>query len=133
MKKVALFLFIAMVALSVNTMAQGKKTITKKVVSTAYAASRGDADPNIKSSAPTEDKKQDKVRGADACTIYFDNYSGLYVDVYVNGDFMGTMSPYGSLTANGGGYATIYCKSAGGTRVWSDAGNCEGNYRFKLY
>jgi len=114
-----------------STFSQTKKTINKTVTSKAYQAARGQ-DPNIKSEAPTEDKKLEKSRGAYTCTIYFDNYSGLYVNVYVDGDFMGTVSPYGSLTVYATNYTTIYCVSAGGTRYWSDSGDCQGYYHYKL-
>lgn len=132
MKKIAFLFFFAMTALTVTTYSQAKKTINKSLTSTAYSASRGAQDPNIKSSAPKEDKKAAKSRGANDCTIYFDNYSGLYVEVYVDGYYMGTMSGYGSLTVYAGGYTTIYCKSTGGTRVWSDKGDCTGYYHYKL-
>ena len=132
MKKVAFLLFFAMSVLTVSTFAQAKKTITKKVTSKEYSASRGAVDPKIKSGIPTEDVKVTKDRG-DKCQIFFDNYSGLYVEVYVSGYYMATMSPYGSLTVNAGGYTTIYCKSTGGTRTWDDEGDCSGNYHFKLY
>lgn len=131
MKKVAFLLFFALTALTVTSFSQEKKSIEKKVTAKAYSASRGAADPNIKSGAPKEDKKETQSRGA--CQIYFDNYSGLYVEVYVSGYYMGTMSGYGSLTVNAGGYTTIYCKSTGGTKYWSDSGDCSGNYHFKLY
>lgn len=112
---------------------QAKSKIEKKLTGKAYEKSRG-ADANIKSNSPTSDKKKEKSRGAALCMIYFDNYSGLYVNVYVDGDYMGTMSPYGSLTVNEySGYATIYCKSTGGTKYWSDQGSCDGYYHFKLY
>ncbi len=76
MKKIALLFFFAMTALTVTSFSQAKKSIDKKVMSKAYSASRGAEDPNIKSGVPTTDKKADKSRGADDCTIYFDNYSG---------------------------------------------------------
>ena len=122
---------LATVFLHGSAFSQTKKTINRTVSSKAYEASRGQ-DPNIKSAAPTEDKRASQSRGADACEIYFDNYSGLYVNVYVDGDFMGTMSPYGSLTVRTGGYTTIYCVSAGGTRYWSDSGDCSGYIHFRL-
>ncbi len=131
MKKTLFLLSFALTALFATSFSQQKKTIDKKVVSTAYSASRGAADPKIKADVPAEDKKSVKERGD--CSIYFDNYSGLYVKVYVDGTYRGTMSGYGSLTVNTYGYTTIYCKSTGGTRVWNDAGDCSGYYHFKLY
>lgn len=133
MKKVTFLLLFAMAAFSVTTFAQKKESINKKVTSKAYTGARGAADENIKSGAPKTDKKEAKgARGT--CQIYFDNYSGLYVDVYVDGNYKGTLSPSGAFNVYvGDGYTTIYCKSTGGTRYWSDSGNCDGYYHYKLY
>ena len=129
--RILLIAVIATAFIHGSAFSQTKKTINKTVTSKAYEATRGQ-DPNIKSDEPTEDKRETKSRGADDCTIYFDNYSGLYVKVYVDGDYMGTMSPYGSLTVYAGGYTTIYCVSVGNTRYWSDSGDCSGYYHYKL-
>lgn len=131
MKKAAFLLFYAMTAFTLTSFCQEAKKIERKLTSQAYTASRGEADPNIKSGAPKEDKIADKSRGN--CVIYFENNSGLYVEVYVNGYYMGTMSGYGSLTVTTGGYTTIYCKSTGGSRYWKDSGDCNGAYYYRLY
>ena len=133
MKKTILIMTVAVLAtvfIHGSAFSQ-KKTIERTISSKAVQASRGE-NPNIKSDVPTEDKKVTKSRGAYNCEVYFDNYSGLYVKVYVNGYYMGTMSPYGSLTVYVDDYADIYCVSAGGTREWADHGTCDGYYHFKL-
>lgn len=132
MKKTILSIFAAgcmLLAFSTSSFAQPKKAV--KVMSKTVATNRG-VSPHIKVDMPTTDKKANKPRGT--CTVYFDNYSGLYVKVYVDGYYMGTLSPYGSFTVNAGdGYTEIYCISTGGTRDWEATGNCTGRYTYSLY
>lgn len=129
--KILIIAFLATAFIHGSAFSQTKKTINKTVKSKPYEATRGQ-DPKIKSNAPTEDQKQAKSRGAYTCTIYFDNYTGYYINVYVDGDYMGTTAPYGSLTVYATNYTTIYCVTTGGTRYWEDSGDCQGYYHFKL-
>ena len=133
MKKTILSIFAAgfmMLAFTTTTSAQ--KKIAVKVESKPVDANRGSNNPNIKSDVPTTDKPASKPRGT--CSVYFDNYSGLYVKVYVDGYYMGTLSPYGAFTVNAAdGYTEIYCISTGGTRYWTATGNCTGRYTYSLY
>jgi hypothetical protein len=133
MKKTALFLFLAFIGMTAfqNTGFAQKKTINKKVVSKVYESNRG-TDPNIKSVAPTTDVRATKSRGA-TCQIYFQNSSGLYVEIYVDGSYYGTLVPNGAMNVYvDSGYTTIYCVSSGRTRYWNDSGNCNGYYRYNL-
>lgn len=132
MKKTIIGMFvIACMMLVFNTTASAQKKITVKVESQAVDANRG-SNPKIKSEAPTTDVKEEKSRGT--CSVFFDNYSGLYVKVYVDGYYRGTLSPYGSFTVNvADGYTEIYCISTGGTRDWTATGNCTGRYTYSLY
>jgi len=129
---ILLFTFILAAISHGSAYSQEKKAIEKTVKAKQLESSRG-ANPNIKSDIPTEDKKDSKSRGAYTCYIYFENYTDLYVKVYVNGYYMGMIGPYGDMTVRTSDYADIYCVSAGGTRYWSDAGSCAGDYHYKLY
>lgn len=122
--------FMAVAFSSSSAFAQ-KKTVVD-VKSTAAVKTRG-ANPKIKVDAPTsDDKPVVKTRGA-ACSVKFDNYTGLYIKVYVDGYYKGTLDAYGSGTVTvGSGYTTIYCVSAGGTREWNASGNCDGGYTYSL-
>ena len=132
MKKTIISILAAgcmLLAFSATSFAQ--KKITVKVQSKAVVANRG-ANPNIKSGPPTADKAETKSRGT--CSVYFSNYTGLYINIYVDGYYKGQLSPYGGGTVSvGDGYTTIYCISAGATRDWSAAGNCSGSYTYSLY
>jgi hypothetical protein len=132
MKKAIYLVLVAVsMTLAFSNTASAQKKMEVKVQSKAVESNRG-ANPNIKSGAPTTDKAESKARGT--CSVYFDNYTGLYVNVYVDGYYKGQLSPYGAGTVSvGDGYTTIYCLSAGGTKEWSAAGNCSGSYTYKLY
>ncbi|MGB5030323.1 MAG: hypothetical protein WBO38_17610 [Chitinophagaceae bacterium] len=132
MKKLILSTIAAgFMLLAFSATASAQKKINVKVESKAVDANRG-SNPKIKSEAPTTDVVEAKSRST--CSVYFDNYSGLYVKVYVDGYYRGTLSPYGSFTVNvADGYTEIYCISTGGTRDWSASGNCTGRYIYSLY
>lgn len=134
MKKITLSIFMLLAVLfttALSSQAQTKKTITKDVVAKVVEASRG-ANPNIKTEAPTTDNPVEKSRGS-VCTLTFDNYTGYVIKVYVDGNYKGTVSEYGKGTVTvGAGYTTMYCITAGGTREWSDYGDCSASYVYKL-
>ncbi|MEO6612112.1 MAG: hypothetical protein ABIT05_02820 [Chitinophagaceae bacterium] len=132
MKKTLLSIFAATcMLLTFSTSSSAQKKINVKLTSKTVAINRG-SNPNIKGEAPTTDNKQSKPRGI--CSVYFDNYSGLFVKVYVDGYYQGTLSPYGSFTVNvADGYTEIYCISTGGTKDWAATGNCTGKYIYSLY
>ena len=135
MKKVLFSLFAAgclLLASSSASFAQVKKTV--KITHQQVDASRG-ANSNIKSQAPTTDNAEPQARGAGTCKIFFTNYTGYYINLYVDGYYRGQLAPYSSGTvfvANG--YTTIYGLSAGGTIEWpTQAGNCRGYYTYGFY
>ncbi|GAB3515448.1 hypothetical protein GCM10027442_31290 [Emticicia fontis] len=121
-------------ALSFSTSAQTKPSKSVEVTGKAVAKARG-ANPNIKVDLPTVDNpvpKPPKSRG-DLCIVKFDNWTGLYIKVYVDGYYKGILDPWdkGTVTVESG-YTKIYCISTGGTREWKADGNCEGVYTYTL-
>lgn len=104
-----------------------------EVKSTAVPKANGTRNPNIKADAPTSDARPvAKVRG-ESCVVKFDNHSGLFIKVYVDGNYKGTLDAWGAGTVTvAGGYTKIYCISAGGTKEWNASGDCEGRYTYTL-
>lgn len=141
MKKVLLLsvLFSFAVGLTNSVFAQKGKSVkaTKNVVlkGNEVTKERGD-NSKIITPCPTTDNpvaKPDKQRGGDPCAVYFDNYTGYYVEIYIDGNYQGTMAPWSDLTrVVEGGYTTIYCITTGRTRDWSAAGSCHDVYRYKI-
>ena len=133
MKKIIFLVLLAFLGAQVS-FGQTKETTKKKIDQTLTAKkvdkARG-ANPNIKSDVPTTDVPVAKSRGN--CSIYFDNYTGYYIKIFVDGYYKGTLDALGgSWVTVGDGYTTIYCVTAGGTLEWTAKGNCEGEYHFKL-
>jgi hypothetical protein len=116
--------------LSLNSSAQ--KKVNKKVFAQKIETSRGQ-NPNVKSDPPETDEPELASRGS-SCTIRFANYTGYYVNIYVDGYYRGQVAPWGGGTVVvGSGYTSIYCITAGKTLEWKDAGDCKSVYTFKLY
>ena len=125
-------LFIALSFLTVNfSYAQGKHN---DVVASKSGNSRG-----IKYERPTTDVETPepaKSRGS-LCCVNFDNYTGYYVDIWVDGVYQGRVSPWkeGTVCVSAG-YTTWYAESAGGTYKWnsdgSQNGTCSDYYNLKL-
>jgi len=115
-----------------NANAQSKPARSIDVISKAVPKSRG-VNPNIKQGAPTVDKPEAKSRGGEPCLIKFDNFTGLTVDIMVDGRYKATVAPYSDSTVKvGGGYTTMYCISAGKTKEWSHKGDCNGLITFNI-
>ena len=134
MKAHLLFTACLLFGLAGSVNAQDKPVKNVTVTGKTVAKSRG-ANPNIKTDVPTVDNptpRPAKARG-EACRVNFDNYTGLYIKIYVDGDYKGTLAPWddGTVTV-GSGYTRIYCISTGGSREWNASGDCTGYYHYKL-
>lgn len=139
MKKLILVVLVAflgtMVAPSV-IQAQVKAKVNVDEKAKVFEKTRG-ADENIKTAKPTEDVKANKVektRG-ELCYIYVYNYTGYSVDIYIDGDWMGTIGAYSSAyTYAYPGNTKAYGKSIGGTMYWGPHYfDCENEYTWNLY
>ncbi len=134
MKKFFSVILLAFLALQVSfgqSVDTQKKTKVKEVKSVKVEKTRGE-NPNIKTYAPTTDVPVAKQRGD--CAINFDNWTGYMINVYVDGNFKGTVDAWGSgwvVVANG--YTTVYCITVGGTYEFSADGECsDETISFKL-
>jgi hypothetical protein len=109
-------------------MAQEHKK-AKKIVK--VEGKKGKMANTIKIEKPVADVKVKKTKTY--CSVFFNNYSGLFVNIYMDGIFWGTVSPFGGLTVEPGhGYSTIYAESTGGLWSWSASGECSSPYEFDL-
>ena len=66
---------------------------------------------------PTEDEVRPKSKKRGYCYLYLDNYTGYYVDVWVEDQYQGRLSPYATSVRfdvwTPGNYTHWYAKSAG--------------------
>jgi hypothetical protein len=85
---------------------KGKSEKAIELKGTKGAATRGsEADPNIKSDKQTNDPNAEieapsqkggaTTRGGGNCEVRLDNRTSLFIKVYVDGAYRGTLSPYG--------------------------------------
>ena len=141
MKKLLMIcLSVLFVTAATNTFAQ-KNSVVKAPTMMKVDKSRGGENPNIVSPRPTTDNPDTnppKSRGGDAsrgpyCDIKFENWTGYYIDIYVDGYYEGTVSPWQDMWVyNYSGYKSIYCETTGGSYYWTDNGDCDGEYTFKM-
>ena len=130
MKKVMLIV-IAIIGLMVGsqnqTFAQGGKKVA--VYGTKKAA--GDL------SSPSDDApraKASKKRGY--CYLTLDNFTGYYVDIWVEGQYQGRLSPYATSVRfdiwTPGNWTKWEAWTAGRTYYWSNSSYCNDSRTFTI-
>lgn len=95
------------------------------------------ANPNIVTPKPTDDTKaklQEQARGG-SCTVYINNHTGYTIDVYVDGNYKGTVGAYSTgYTYAIPGQTKLYGQSIGGTMYWGPSYvDCQYSYTWNLY
>ncbi len=130
-KLISMFLvaFVAIQLCCRQTATAQVKVEVKELKAAKAEKTRGE-NPNIKIAAPTTDTVTEKQKGD--CCIKFDNWTGYYIDVYVDGCFQGAIGPWGSSWVYHYSFSTIYCITRGGTYEWAHSGTCEENFVYKL-
>jgi len=95
---------------------------------------------HIKVKAPVDDAspvdapglKGGKTSGNEVI-LNFDNYTGFFVEVYVDGAYKGTVGAWGKLTVfNQEACNKIYCVTTGGSKDWLQKGKYKSSHTFKL-
>lgn len=121
-------LTFAMIVLTVNYSNAQQKGVD--VMGQKVESSRGD----VKHERPTKDVEAplENTRGP-VCCLGFDNYTGYYLDVWVDDIYRGRVAPYNydELCVTGG-FTTWYVETAGGTYYWNGSGDCQDSYNIKL-
>jgi hypothetical protein len=133
---VALVAFLGSIVVPSALQAQTKEKKNIEEKSKTFEKTRG-TDENIKTAKPTTDNKVEKpaaTRG-ELCYIYVNNYTGYAIDIYVDGDWMGTIAAYATAyTYAYPGNTKAYGKSIGGTRVWGPTYfDCQYDYTWNLW
>ena len=107
--------------LFINANAQEKKVVETR--GQKVEATRG-ADPNIKTPKPANDenivpKPADTEYRSGECKIWIDNNTGYSIDIYVDGNYKGTIAAWETKhTWAISGRTKLYGKSIGGTTSW---------------
>lgn len=68
------------------------------------------------------------------CDVVFDNYTGYWINIYVDSVFKGTLEPYaqGTLWVNPGS-KSWYAETTGGTYYWKGNQNCADAWWIKFW
>jgi hypothetical protein len=122
---VLIAVFVALTSLAYAQAGGGQRAQSGTTVETKGVVSRGAAaqDPNIKTprstnkaaqkpAPPNKGGSQPTTRGVAVCTVVVDNWTGYWIDIYVDSDYSGTVNPWGD------GYTYAI---AGGTRLYGKA------------
>jgi hypothetical protein len=105
-----------------------KAALADATSTTSSSGAKGATDPNIKigerinsttKEQPSSSPKSG-AKGVSTCGIFFDNYTNLYIKVFVDGDYEGVVGRMGEKTA----YAI-----AGATVVYARADFDDGSFR----
>ena len=129
-----------------NSFAQEKKEETKKTEMKTTTKTKSDGSKkkvvvNGKKgegskhlTPPGDDQPLKKHRGS--CYMYMDNYTGYYVDIYVEDKYMGRLSPYATSVRFDvwvpGNWTHWYAQTAGGTYYWTNDSYCNDSRVFTL-
>ena len=129
MKKV-LFLLIAVFGLSLAFSNTAKaQTQRKKVAVTAQEVKEKKDMPG-----PDGGVRKKKTRGY--CYAYFDNYTGHYVDIWVEGIYQGRLSPYATTVRIDvwvpGNWTKWYAETTDKSLYWSNSSYCKDSRVFTL-
>lgn len=128
MKKIivlTLFLFAGFLFYTANAQDTKKETKTIEVASADIEATRG-ASPHITTPKPACERPDDKVapkpettsRGS-YCQVIIDNWTGYAIDIYVDGDWAGTVAAWSDgYTWAIPGRTKLYGESVGLTKYW---------------
>ena len=123
---------IAALGLSLGIQSQSFAQATKKKVAVYAKEGAGDA----KGELPSGDEPRQKSKKRGSCYLYLDNFTGYYVDVWVEDQYQGRLSPYATSVRfdvwTPGNWTKWYAKTAGGTYYWSNNSYCNDNRVFTI-
>lgn len=144
MRKILMLSFLA-VSLTITSHAQETKPKKESKVIEASAKSEKNAEVaklkeatnNKKSAAVTKDKNSGPVYGPDYCDVVVDNYTNLYIKIWVDGEYKGLVAPYGKVTVAAiPGRTKLYCRADfddGSYKWWGpEYFQCDYEYTWRL-
>jgi len=115
-----------------------KKTVSSKSISTADSKVDGLKRPgNDKGKPAADNSTRGPVYGPNYSDVVVDNWTGYYLDIYVNGNYRGTVSPWDKrVTWAIPGTNTLYAKAVfndGSYIYWGPVSTYTGyEYTWKL-
>ncbi len=123
--KIKVILIVGLALFFVNQL-NAQKTIT----ATKVVKSRGISEYVV----PTGDLAVEKpVLSRGGCLVKLDNWTGYYVDIWVDKVYKGRLNPWeNSQLVLPESSSEVYCRTIGETYQWQSEGECNEEYHLKL-
>ena len=130
MKKLV-FLMFAMIGL---TVAFGNKATAQAAAKKKVAVIAQEVKEKKDLPGPEAGPREKKTRGY--CYAYFDNFTGHYVDIWVEGIYQGRLSPYATSVRIDvwvpGNWTKWYAETTDKSLYWSNSSYCNDSRVFTL-
>lgn len=83
---------------------------------------------------PSGDVEIEKpVMSRGGCVVKFDNWTGFYIDLWVDKVYKGRLNPWeNSQLVLPEGYTEVYCRTMGESYQWQSSGECNEEFSLKL-
>ena len=141
MKK--LLIVVLSVSMSLSALAQTEKQPkvieSERIMGTNPTVGKLKEATNDKKKAELKDDKakQGPVYGSEYCDVVVDNYTNLYIKVWVDDEYKGVVGPYGKITVAAlPGKTTLYARADfddGSYYYWNpSAFDCSWQYTWRL-
>ena len=132
----AMAAFLGFIATPYTTLAQVKEKKVVETKSSNYQETRS-ANENVTLDKPSDDTKAPKIEKSqnDLCQINIFNYTGYAIDIYIDGEWRGTIRAYATAVTFGiPGKVKVYGWSVGHTKEWGPLYvDCTIDYSWNLY
>ena len=135
MKNITLISIVTLLFFSLGiseSIAQQRKNVYKQEVMQARGDNPELIDKDICDMPDVEHEDLSTSRGA-WCKVNFNNHTGYYVNIWIDGYYKGTIAPHGDGYVDlASGWTKFYCETTGGDWFWEDSGSCDGYENFDL-
>jgi hypothetical protein len=138
MKKITMYSLIVVAMVTISSLSIHAQEADRSVISIKskdVEKTRG-GNPNIKVQVPKIDEKPLPAILPDVAgsfTVRFENATGFFVEVYLDGVYSGTVGAWGKLVVPADkAFDKVYCITTGGSRDWYAKGKQKDDVSFKL-
>lgn len=139
--KIIIFAIAAIFSISATQMQAQDKDKTVKEIKSKEVIKTRNINPHIENTVPLSDentKPAPMKKGGEASQVaeyevIVDNFTGYFIEVYIDGTYKGTISDWGTITITmDKAYEKLYCITTGGTKDWLVTGSFSEDLVWKL-
>ncbi len=81
----------------------------------------------------TDEEIEQPVLSGHSCVVKVDNWTGHYIDIWIDSLYKGRLDPWASKQMIiGGNWTEVYCRTIGKTYQWKSSGACNEEFKLKL-